>query len=83
VWQYGDWQEVVIQMLIKAGPEVVQQQKITGRAALKTKTPDCVAYLEYLQSQRKVDKFIKSNLGTSNQGTNTTIWRATDRIREI
>ena len=83
MWSYGDWQEEVVQMLIKAGPKGVQQQKITGRVVVKAKAADCVAYLEYLQSQRKVDKFIKSNLGTSNQGTNTTIWRATNKITEI
>jgi len=73
----------VVQMLIKAGPKGVKQMKITGRVCIKVKAVECVAYLEHLQSQRKVDKFIKSNFGTSNQGTDTTIWRATDKIREI
>jgi hypothetical protein len=69
-------------MLIKAGPKGVKQMKITEKTNRKVKAAECVAYLEHLQSQRKVDKFIKSNFGTSNHGTDTTIWRATDRIRE-
>lgn len=69
--------------MIDAGTSGIKQMDLTQRVRFYATAAQVVSYLEWLKSQGKVDKFWKTNAGTSNVGNDSTIWRATTKITSV
>jgi len=71
-----DWQEKIVQILIDAGTDGVNQSKITYYFNPNHSADEVLNELEILAAQHKVQKFVVRG----QRGAPKTVWRATTEI---